>query len=107
MPRAAPKGTMPTCYDRWRKGYAKKRICSLQPPSRSDKKCLERSNAIPNDSLLPDTRNLWSLLWTERKPAFRTGMSFFPDHAPPRLDVTGHSGIARGGFLMLHPWVLT
>src|SRR5580693_6800993 len=107
MPRAAPKGTMPACSDRARKGYAKKRTCSLQPPSRSDQNCSERSNDILNDSLLPGTRNLWSLLWTERKPAFRAGMRFFPDHVPPSLGVTGHFGIASSGFLILHPWVLT
>src|ERR1700685_897098 len=107
MPQGVPKGTMPPCYGKGREGYAKKRTWNMQPPSRSGKNCSERSNATLNDSMLPGARHRWPLLWTERKPAFPAGMRFFLDHAPPRPDVTGHSGIARGGFLILHPWVLT
>src|ERR1700683_1066697 len=107
MPRGVPKGTMPPCSDRGRERYAKRRTWKSQPPLRSRKICSERSNAIPNDSLLPGARHPWPLLWTERKPAFPLGMKCFLDHAPPGPDVTGHFGIARGGFLMLHLWVLT
>ncbi len=39
--------------------------------------------------------------------AFQPGTKFFLDHARPRLDVTEPSEIARLGFLISHPWVLT